>query len=342
MHKWREWQKSPTEQKNSSTPCGSRFWEVVLSSVRACGQRSGASVDEKRSRLHQQAEGILSGHDRMVLAEVQLGMHRPTPLGVSACIFKLPQADCSRVWSAHTHTSSSVLKNNKAPFYSAHKGAGPETYASSRSQMMVDRGWRSQGGGLPAWQSRRGHRNGFRSAPWSPCWRRSCPSRLSTFLCRRLWTGWRMCSRSSTTPCPSRSSMCPRSRAQFNLLVQSSPPRRWRSSWRKCRGCPQTNRETRTHKKVFSCVFFNFRETHLGRIVEARHSRRRTAMERRQQRQRALARHVGWLLQQFKELGHTGARATGLLEFVGVAPAGEAPAGRTPDDGTTDSTAELA
>ena len=33
----------------------------------------------------------------------------------------------------------------------------------------------SQGGNLPAWQSRQGHRNRFRSAPCGPCWRRSCP-----------------------------------------------------------------------------------------------------------------------------------------------------------------------
>ena len=58
-----------------------------------------------------------------------------------------------------------------------------------------------QGGGLPAWQSRRGHRNGFHSAPWSPCSRRSCPSRLSMFLCRR-WLTSRWISSSSSTSVP--------------------------------------------------------------------------------------------------------------------------------------------
>ena len=74
--------------------------------------------------------------------------------------------------------------------------------------------------------------------------------------------------------------------------------------------------------------------------MAARHSRRRTAMERRQQRQRALARHVGWLLQLSKQLDHRGARATGLLQAM-VEFVGEAPAARAPDDGDTNSTAEL-
>ena len=60
-------------------------------------------------------------------------------------------------------------------------------------------------------------------------------------------------------------------------------------------------------------------------------------MERRQQRQRALARHVGWLLQLSKELDDRGARATSLLqamvEFVGAV--------RAPDGEATNSTAEL-
>ena len=72
----------------------------------------------------------------------------------------------------------------------------------------------------------------------------------------------------------------------------------------------------------------------------ARHSRRRTAMERRWQRHRALARRVGWLLQLSKELDHRSARATDLLQAM-VAFVGDAPAVRAPDDGATNSTAEL-
>ena len=65
--------------------------------------------------------------------------------------------------------------------------------------------------GLPAWQSRRGHRNGFHSAPWSPCSRRSCLSRLSMFLCCRWLTSrWISC-RFLTSRCPSRLLTCPRS-----------------------------------------------------------------------------------------------------------------------------------
>ena len=57
-------------------------------------------------------------------------------------------------------------------------------------------------------------------------------------------------------------------------------------------------------------------------------------MERRQQKPRALARRVGWLLQLSKELDRRRARATGLLqamvEFVGEA-----------HNGDTNSSAEL-
>ena len=64
------------------------------------------------------------------------------------------------------------------------------------------------------------------------------------------------------------------------------------------------------------------------------------AGRRRQQRQRVLARHVGWLLQVSMELDHRGARATGLLQAM-VEFVGEAPAVRAPDNGATNSTAEL-
>ena len=57
-------------------------------------------------------------------------------------------------------------------------------------------------------------------------------------------------------------------------------------------------------------------------------------MERHQQRQRALARHVGCLLQLSKELDHSGARAGDGVEFVGLAPAARASLG-------TNSTEEL-
>ena len=57
-------------------------------------------------------------------------------------------------------------------------------------------------------------------------------------------------------------------------------------------------------------------------------------MERRQQRQRALARHAGWPQQLSKELDHRGAVATGLLQVM-VEFVGEAPAARTPDEGAT-------
>ena len=82
---------------------------------------------------------------------------------------------------------------------------------------------------------------------------------------------------------------------------------------------PQTNKEI--HKSYLPGAFKS-------------HSRRRTAMERRQQKPRALARRVGWLLQLSKELDRRRARATSLLqamvEFVGEA-----------HNGDTNSTAEL-
>ena len=81
---------------------------------------------------------------------------------------------------------------------------------------------------LPAWQSRRGRRNGFHSAPWSPCSRRSCPSRLSMFLCnRRLTSRWISC-RFLTTRCPSRLLTCPRSLWTPPRSARCSLSRSWR------------------------------------------------------------------------------------------------------------------
>ena len=90
------------------------------------------------------------------------------------------------------------------------------------------------GGGLPAWQSRRGHRNGFHSALWSPCSRRSCLSRLSMFLCCRWWTSrWISC-RFLSSRCPSRLLTCPRSLWTPLRSARCSLSRSWRSSWWKC------------------------------------------------------------------------------------------------------------
>ena len=46
-----------------------------------------------------------------------------------------------------------------------------------------------EGGGLPAWQSRRGRRSGSSGAPWC---------RSSTLLCRKQWTSWWKCCGHST------------------------------------------------------------------------------------------------------------------------------------------------
>ena len=96
------------------------------------------------------------------------------------------------------------------------------------------------GGGLPAWQSRRGHRSGSRGTPWSTSLT-SCVSlpryRSSMLLCRRRWTSCVTCSSSSTgsRPCPSRLSKCPRSTPRTSLCARFCVLRSWQNSWWKCR-----------------------------------------------------------------------------------------------------------
>ena len=67
---WWESEKSPTNQKNSSTPCesglsGSSSRPHVWKRLRVCDQHSEARVDAKRRCLHLQAEGSSPVHDKM-------------------------------------------------------------------------------------------------------------------------------------------------------------------------------------------------------------------------------------------------------------------------------------
>ena len=67
-----------------------------------------------------------------------------------------------------------------------------------------------------------------------PCSRRSCPSRLSMFLCCRWLTNrWISC-RFLTSRCPSRLLTCPRSLWTPPRSARCSLSRSWRSSWLKC------------------------------------------------------------------------------------------------------------
>ena len=69
-------------------------------------------------------------------------------------------------------------------------GRGLEDSSSPAGAHQPVRRRAPRGAACQPGRARWGHRNGFRSAPWSPCWRRLCPSRLSTFLCRSRWARW--------------------------------------------------------------------------------------------------------------------------------------------------------
>ena len=94
------------------------------------------------------------------------------------------------------------------------------------------------GGGLPAWQSRRGPRSGYSDTPWSslPTSLPWCP--LFLYLSRRWWTSWWPWSSTSILWCPSRLSQCPRSPGHPAFLVRFSVSRRRRNSWWKCLSLP--------------------------------------------------------------------------------------------------------
>ena len=96
------------------------------------------------------------------------------------------------------------------------------------------------GGGLPAWQSRRGHRSGSRGTPWSILSTLSALlpwCRSSMLLCRRRWNSCQTSSGSLTRSCliPSRSSKCPRSRPRTSPCALLCANRSWWNSWWKCR-----------------------------------------------------------------------------------------------------------
>ena len=88
------------------------------------------------------------------------------------------------------------------------------------------------GGGLPAWQSRRGHRSGSSGTPWSTSltWCVSLPwCRSSMHLCRRRGICCRTSCLSSVRSCliPSRLSRCPRSCSMMSLCELLSVTRSW-------------------------------------------------------------------------------------------------------------------
>ena len=93
------------------------------------------------------------------------------------------------------------------------------------------------GGGLPAWQSRRGHRSGFRGTPWSSLPTACRSFRCSMFLCSRRWTSWWPYLLATMRLFLRRSSKCPRFRVHSASRVQFFAHRRWRNSWWKCQ-CP--------------------------------------------------------------------------------------------------------
>ena len=94
------------------------------------------------------------------------------------------------------------------------------------------------GGGLPAWQSRRGRKSGSSGTPWSslPMSLPWCP--LLLFLSRSWWTSWWPWSSTSILWFPSRLSQCPRSPGHPAFLVRFSVSRRRRNSWWKCLSLP--------------------------------------------------------------------------------------------------------
>ena len=101
------------------------------------------------------------------------------------------------------------------------------------------------GGGLPAWQSRKGHRTGSRGTQWSSLPNSLPWCRSSTLLCRRWWTSSRRSSSTSTSRCPSRLSKCPRSSSRTSRCEPWSVECSWRNSWWKCLCRPSATASSR-------------------------------------------------------------------------------------------------
>ena len=115
------------------------------------------------------------------------------------------------------------------------KHSSPTSPAHSTLRLTTTTVCRSSGApGLTA-SSRSGRRSGFCGTPWSRLETSLLGCLLSMLLCRRWWTSWRMCCRSSIFSYLRRRSKCPRSPGfPVLLLVGFFLCRRRRNSWWTC------------------------------------------------------------------------------------------------------------